>query len=116
MVHGIGSKKPFPIAKSNPSSAAKARSWGREVVVAITRGKLDPGPWEQIFYGEFDGKRRRRVLVRNYRRLMCKLAYGVPTAARKIRSSSMNPAGRTSNTSKTVRSAANHGRWLLRPI
>lgn len=37
---------------------------GREVVVAITEGKLDLDPWEQIFYGEFDGKRRKRVLVK----------------------------------------------------
>lgn len=37
---------------------------GREVVVAVTAGKLDFGPWEQIFYGEFDGKRRKRVLVK----------------------------------------------------
>ena len=37
---------------------------GREVVVAITAGKLDCGPWEQIFYGEFDGRRRKRVLVK----------------------------------------------------
>ena len=37
---------------------------GREVVVAITHGKLDFGPWEQIFYGEFDGRRRKRVLVK----------------------------------------------------
>ena len=36
----------------------------REVVVAITNGKLDFGPWEQIFYGEFDGQRRKRVLVK----------------------------------------------------
>jgi thiamine phosphate synthase YjbQ (UPF0047 family) len=37
---------------------------GREVVVAITAGKLDLGPWERIFYGEFDGRRRKRVLVK----------------------------------------------------
>lgn len=37
---------------------------GREVVVAITGGVLDLGPWEQIFYGEFDGKRKKRVLVK----------------------------------------------------
>ena len=37
---------------------------GREVVVAISKGKLDPGPWEQIFYGEFDGHHRKRVLVK----------------------------------------------------
>lgn len=37
---------------------------GREVVVAVTDGRLDFGPWEQIFYGEFDGRRRKRVLVK----------------------------------------------------
>ena len=37
---------------------------GREVVVAITQGKLDLGPWEQIFYGEFDGRRRKRALIK----------------------------------------------------
>jgi thiamine phosphate synthase YjbQ (UPF0047 family) len=37
---------------------------GREVVVAVTLGKLDFGPWEQIFYGEFDGRRRKRALVK----------------------------------------------------
>jgi len=37
---------------------------GREVVAAVTRGKLDFGPWEQIFYGEFDGRRRKRALVK----------------------------------------------------
>jgi len=42
----------------------KRQVMGREVVVAITAGKLDLGPWEQIFYGEFDGKRRKRVLVK----------------------------------------------------
>src|SRR4051794_30309944 len=42
----------------------KRQVMGREVVVAITKGKLDFGPWEQIFYGEFDGKRPKRVLVK----------------------------------------------------
>jgi thiamine phosphate synthase YjbQ (UPF0047 family) len=42
----------------------KRRLWGREVVVAITEGKLDFGPWEQIFYGEFDGMRKKRVLIK----------------------------------------------------
>lgn len=42
----------------------KRELMGREVVVAITKGKLDLGPWEQIFYGEFDGCRRKRVLVK----------------------------------------------------
>ncbi len=42
----------------------KRQIMGREVVVAITNGKLDFGPWEQIFYGEFDGNRPKRVLVK----------------------------------------------------
>ena len=42
----------------------KRQGMGREVVVAVTAGKLDFGPWEQIFYGEFDGQRRKRVLVK----------------------------------------------------
>jgi secondary thiamine-phosphate synthase enzyme len=42
----------------------KRQVMGREVVVAVTNGKLDFGPWEQIFYGEFDGMRRKRVLVK----------------------------------------------------
>jgi thiamine phosphate synthase YjbQ (UPF0047 family) len=42
----------------------KRQVMGREVVVAITNGALDFGPWEQIFYGEFDGRRRKRVLVK----------------------------------------------------
>ena len=47
----------------------KRQIMGREVVVAITDGKLDFGPWEQIFYGEFDGGRRKRVLVVTFRRV-----------------------------------------------
>ncbi len=50
--------------EDNADSHLKRTIMGREVVVAITRGKLDLGPWEQIFYGEFDGKRRKRVLVK----------------------------------------------------
>jgi thiamine phosphate synthase YjbQ (UPF0047 family) len=42
----------------------KRQVMGREVVVAVTEGRLDCGPWEQIFYGEFDGGRRKRVLVK----------------------------------------------------
>ena len=48
----------------NADSHLKRQVMGREVVVAITNGKLDFGPWEQIFYGEFDGRRRKRVLVK----------------------------------------------------
>jgi secondary thiamine-phosphate synthase enzyme len=49
--------------EDNGDAHHKRQIMGREVVVAITRGKLDFGPWEQIFYGEFDGRRRKRVLV-----------------------------------------------------
>lgn len=50
--------------EDNADAHLKRTVMGREVVVAITDGKLDFGPWEQIFYGEFDGKRRKRVLVK----------------------------------------------------
>ena len=52
------------LAKDNADAHLKRQVMGREVVVAITNGKLDLGPWEQIFYGEFGGKRRKRVLVK----------------------------------------------------
>jgi secondary thiamine-phosphate synthase enzyme len=50
--------------EDNGDAHLKRQIMGREVVVAITNGKLDFGPWEQIFYGEFDGGRRKRVLVK----------------------------------------------------
>ncbi len=50
--------------EDNADAHLKRTIMGREVVVAITDGKLDFGPWERIFYGEFDGKRRKRVLVK----------------------------------------------------
>ena len=50
--------------EDNGDSHLKRQIFGREVVVAITKGKLDFGPWEQIFYGEFDGRRRKRVLIK----------------------------------------------------
>ena len=50
--------------EDNADAHLKRQVMGREVVVAITRGKLDFGPWEQIFYGEFDGHRNKRVLVK----------------------------------------------------
>jgi len=50
--------------EDNADAHLKRTVMGREVVVAITDGQLDFGPWEQIFYGEFDGKRRKRVLVK----------------------------------------------------
>ena len=50
--------------EDNGDAHLKRQVMGREVVVAITKGRLDLGPWEQIFYGEFDGRRRKRVLVK----------------------------------------------------
>jgi len=50
--------------EDNGDAHIKRQFMGREVVVAITNGKLDFGPWEQIFYGEFDGRRRKRVLIK----------------------------------------------------
>jgi secondary thiamine-phosphate synthase enzyme len=50
--------------ENNADAHLKRSVMGREVVVAVTGGKLDFGPWEQIFYGEFDGKRKKRVLVK----------------------------------------------------
>ncbi len=50
--------------EDNGDAHHKRQVMGREVVVAITHGKLDFGPWEQIFYGEFDGRRRKRVLIK----------------------------------------------------
>ena len=50
--------------EDNADAHLKRQVMGREVVVAITGGQLDFGPWEQIFYGEFDGRRRKRVLVK----------------------------------------------------
>ena len=50
--------------EDNADAHLKRTVMGREVVVAVTKGKLDFGPWEQIFYGEFDGQRRKRVMVK----------------------------------------------------
>ena len=50
--------------EDNADAHMKRQIMGREVVVAVTKGKLDFGPWEQIFYGEFDGRRKKRVLVK----------------------------------------------------
>ncbi|QSR89451.1 YjbQ family protein [Methylacidiphilum caldifontis] len=52
------------VGEDNADAHLKRTIMGREVVVAITAGKLDLGPWEQVFYGEFDGMRRKRVLVK----------------------------------------------------
>lgn len=50
--------------EDNADAHLKRSVMGREVVVAVTEGRLDFGPWEQIFYGEFDGKRRKRILIK----------------------------------------------------
>ena len=50
--------------EDNADAHLKRQIMGREVVVAVTKGELDMGPWEQIFYGEFDGNRKKRVLVK----------------------------------------------------
>lgn len=68
-LEGLAPEKPYTQYQhngfeDNADAHLKRTVMGREVVVAITEGKLDFGPWEQIFYGEFDGKRRKRVLVK----------------------------------------------------
>jgi secondary thiamine-phosphate synthase enzyme len=65
----LAPEKPYSLYKhnsfeDNADAHLKRTIMGREVVVAVTDGKLDFGPWEQIFYGEFDGKRRKRALVK----------------------------------------------------
>jgi secondary thiamine-phosphate synthase enzyme len=52
------------VGEDNADAHHKRQVMGREVVVAVTKGKLDLGPWEQIFYGEFDGRRNKRVLIK----------------------------------------------------
>jgi len=52
------------VGEDNADGHLKRQIMGREVVVAVTKGRLDFGPWEQIFYGEFDGRRKKRVLVK----------------------------------------------------
>ena len=52
------------VGEDNADAHMKRQVMGREVVVAVTDGRLDFGTWEQIFYGEFDGRRRKRVLVK----------------------------------------------------
>ncbi len=68
-LEGLAPEKPYSQYRhnsyeDNADAHLKRTIMGREVVVAVTNGKLDFGPWEQIFYGEFDGKRRNRVLVK----------------------------------------------------
>jgi secondary thiamine-phosphate synthase enzyme len=68
-LEGLAPEKPYSQYRhnsyeDNADAHLKRTVMGREVVVAVTAGKLDFGPWEQIFYGEFDGKRAKRVLVK----------------------------------------------------
>ncbi|MDR2339532.1 MAG: secondary thiamine-phosphate synthase enzyme YjbQ [Deltaproteobacteria bacterium] len=68
-LEGLAPEKPYSRYahnghEDNADAHLKRQIMGREVVVAITKGELDLGPWERIFYGEFDGKRRKRVLVK----------------------------------------------------
>jgi len=68
-LEGLAPEKPYSRYRhngyeDNADAHLKRTIMGREVVVAVTDGKLDLGPWEQIFYGEFDGKRKKRVLVK----------------------------------------------------
>jgi len=68
-LEGLAPEKPYSQYKhngfeDNADAHLKRSIMGREVVVAVSGGKLDFGPWEQIFYGEFDGKRKKRVLVK----------------------------------------------------
>lgn len=68
-LEGLAPEKPYDRYmhngfEDNADAHLKRTVMGREVVVAITKGRLDFGPWEQIFYGEFDGKRNKRVLVK----------------------------------------------------
>jgi len=68
-LEGIAPEKPYDRYRhngfeDNADAHLKRTIMGREVVAAVSGGKLDLGPWEQIFYGEFDGKRRKRVLVK----------------------------------------------------
>ncbi|MBN1846915.1 MAG: YjbQ family protein [Sedimentisphaerales bacterium] len=68
-LEGLAPEKPYDRYRhngyeDNADAHLKRTIMGREVVVAVSEGRLDFGPWEQIFYGEFDGKRRKRLLVK----------------------------------------------------
>ncbi len=68
-LEGLAPEKPYAQYRhngfeDNADAHLKRSIMGREVLVAVTGGKLDFGPWEQIFYGEFDGKRQKRILVK----------------------------------------------------
>nr|HMT11964.1 secondary thiamine-phosphate synthase enzyme YjbQ [Ignavibacteria bacterium] len=69
-LEGLAPEKPYSQYKHNNTGEDNADAhlkrsvMGREVVIAVTDGELDFGPWEQVFYGEFDGRRNKRVLVK----------------------------------------------------
>ncbi len=69
-LEGLAPEKPYSryrhndTGEDNADAHLKRTVMGREVVIAVSEGKLDFGPWEQVFYGEFDGNRRKRVLVK----------------------------------------------------
>jgi secondary thiamine-phosphate synthase enzyme len=68
-LEGLAPEKPYSRyahngAEDNADAHLKRTVMGREAVVAVTEGRLDTGPWEQIFYGEFDGRRPKRVLIK----------------------------------------------------
>jgi len=68
-LEGLAPEKPYSRYRhngfeDNADAHLKRSIMGREVVVAVTEGRLDFGPWERIFYGEFDGRRRKRVLIK----------------------------------------------------
>ena len=68
-LEGLAPEKPYSQYRhngyeDNADAHLKRQVMGREVVVAVTDGKLDFGPWEQIFYGEFDGKRKKRIMIK----------------------------------------------------
>ena len=68
-LEGLAPEKPHSryrhnVGEDNADAHLKRTIMGREVVVAVTQGRLDLGPWEQIFYGEFDGGRKKRVLIK----------------------------------------------------
>ena len=62
--YGVDKYKHNLTGEDNGDAHLKRTIMGREVVIAITKGELDFGPWEQIFYGEFDGRRKKRVLIK----------------------------------------------------
>lgn len=62
--YGVDKYKHNLTGEDNGDAHLKRTIMGREVVVAVTKGELDFGPWEQVFYGEFDGQRKKRILIK----------------------------------------------------